>query len=33
VEEWRDVRVGFARRLDQTERTYVARLVLPDCLY
>lgn len=25
-EEWRDVRVGFARRLDKTERTYVARM-------
>lgn len=26
VEEWRDVRVGFARRLDSTERTYIARM-------
>lgn len=32
VEEWRDVRVGFARRLDQTERTYVARLDTYDRL-
>jgi len=26
VEEWRDVRVGLTRRLDETERTYVARM-------
>lgn len=25
-EEWRDVRVGFVRKLDEVERTYVARL-------
>jgi hypothetical protein len=26
IEEWREVRVGFARRLDSTERTYIARM-------
>jgi len=26
VEEWREVRVGLARRLDEVERTYVARM-------
>lgn len=26
VEEWRDVRVGLTRRLDEVERTYVARM-------
>jgi hypothetical protein len=26
VEEWRDVRVGLVRRLDEVERTYVARV-------
>lgn len=26
IEEWRDVRVGLCRRLDEVERTYVARM-------